>query len=197
VREAVNKVNPDTCLLVEGCSDIAREYADSFLSHTNPWLGGCFLLPVTRFVYPRINVFEACGNSGEYGELDSVKRNLIFNFVNGCLIYSHVPEDEFMVEMAYLARRYHDLYPGLSECPISMHDAQTGKNIISQLFEGKEGRILSLGNTSADEVTSTVRLPFNAGALFDRMTGKYTELMGNACEVVLRGHGIAVFDVIA
>jgi len=55
---------------------------------------------------------------------------------------------------------------------------------------------LSLGNTNKDKNVATVKLPFGAGALFDRVTGKYVELTENSCKVELPGFGIGVFDVL-
>ena len=186
VREAINQVNPNSFILIEGCSDLSREYCDTFLSQTSPWLGERFSLPVTRFVYPKINVYESGPRM----------RDVIFNFVNGCLIRFSRNREDTSTEIFQTARMYHDMYPELSECQISLYDAQVSETVLSQLFEGKESRILTLGNVDKDQIIATVKLPFDAGALFDRVTGKYIEFTANTCKVELPGFGIGVFDVL-
>ena len=187
VREAINQVNPNSFLLIEGVSDLAREYCNTFMSHTNPWLGNTFTLPILRYVYPKINVHESSGG---------LVHNVIFSFVNGCMIRYARNRDESSTEIYRTARTYHDMYPELSMCQISMYDAQVSETVISQLFECGDCRILTLGNMDANKISASVKLPFGAGALFDRVTGKYVEMTENACKVEMPGYGISVFDVL-
>ena len=197
VREAVDRVRPGVILFVEGCGDMAREYADGFVSHTAAWTQGRFSLPVMRFLHPEINTFESWGVKEEMGSLDALKRLHVFNFVNGLLIYAHNPDRDDMAELSLRSRRYHDSYPELSKAPISLWDAQATNGALTQLFDDGVKRVVTVGNPSGAALEAQLRFPFQVGALLDRVGGAVIQAVGNACILNLEPYSMIAFEIIS
>ena len=197
VREAVDKVKPGTIITVEGCGDIAREYADGFVSHTMAWVEGRFTLPVMRFIHPEINAFESWSSKREMNGLNGMKRLHIFNFVNGHVIYAHNPDRDEMAEISRHVRKYYDSFPELCKAPISVMDAAATGGALTQLFDDGVRRVITVGNQSDAAINTEIRLPFEAGALLDRVTSETFPFVDGVCALPMDGYGMRAFEILA
>lgn len=170
VREELDKVNPETVLFVEGAGDMAREYADGFVSHTHEWTRMTFNEPLVRFLHPQMRTFESWSNQHATAKFNSTPQFLhLWNAVTGHRIYSHAPDAELMAGLATKTRQYYDLFPEVCDNAMSALDIKTA-NCFAQLFEG-DVRVLTVGNLSGAPAAATLTLPVPCGILFDRVDG--------------------------
>ena len=169
VREAVDSVNPETILFVEGCGDMAREFIDGFVTHSHAWTRQTFTEPLIRFVYPDMRAFESWGNDRLSPTAPEVRREYlhVWNSVTGHRIYSHTPGWEEMAPLSARTRRYYDSFPEICERQLSMDDV-AAENCLACLFDGLP-RVMTIGNLSDQPVQATVMLPAPCGMLFDRV----------------------------
>ena len=163
LREELDKVNPNTIVIFEGCGDLGREYADGFLAHSAFWSNNTADVPLVRFLYPEINTFDSWGY-----DKTVAARNLVFNAVNGYRLFAHGSFFDQLGPQAARIKEYHRLYPEIYKSPISIQDAVCD-NCMAQLFEGPE-LVLTVGNTTDKEIEAGLVLPVRSGVLFDRVT---------------------------
>ncbi|MEO8372617.1 MAG: DUF6259 domain-containing protein, partial [Candidatus Solibacter sp.] len=131
IREEVDKVNPETVIIVEGEGDLGREFADGFLSHGHQWSDLTFTEPLLRFLHPEMRAFESWGTGKEPPE-----KLFVFNAVNGHRLFSHSYMFDRMAPLSLNAKRYHVVFPELLTNRMSILDAAC-ENCIAQLFEGR------------------------------------------------------------
>jgi len=195
VRQAVDRVNPQTVLLVEGAADLAREFVDGSLAHSSDWLKGDFKVPLARFVHADLNVFESWGYApGEMGRRGDNNEALhLFNAVHGHRIYAHDPLRDRMASLSLHTRRVYDAFREVCEHPISVLSPRA-ENCIAQLFDGMP-RVLTVANIDAFAVAARLELPFDAGVLFNRMNGHRVPVRGRRAELPLQPFELCAFEV--
>jgi hypothetical protein len=191
VRKAINEVNPETVLIVEGCGDLAREFVDGFLCHSHEWTNFNFDIPYMRFLHPELKVFESWSNRGRSPE--PIEKLHLFNAVHGCHIYSHHPDNQYMQALSYRTRQYYDLYPEIWEHHITTHTVKTN-HCIAELFEGLP-RVITVGNTTDEEVEASVVLPYEAGVLFDRFDNKRVQVENKKATFTLAPWEFRAFEL--
>ncbi|MCL6615470.1 MAG: DUF6259 domain-containing protein, partial [Firmicutes bacterium] len=157
IRAAVDKVNPETILFTEGCADLAREFVDGFIVHSHDWTGFTFLLSFLRYLHPEIRAYESWARSAIAPPMPLAELH-VRNFVNGLRIYAHEPDHEEMAELARRARRYHDSYPEICDCPISEREV-AAENCLAELFIGRSAHVLTVGNPTGERVEAGLALP--------------------------------------
>jgi hypothetical protein len=183
VREAVDKVNPETLLFIEGCGDIGREFGDGFIAHGHFWTENTFSEPLVRFLHPQMRQFESWGYVPRGGDSDTLRRWFIWNSVNGHRAYAHNASREPMIELSARVRRYYDSFPEICDSPMSVLDVLS-PDCAAQLFEGPP-RVLTVGNTSNARVETTLTLPVPASLLLDRVDGLRLPVIDRAVKVSL------------
>ena len=195
VREEVDKVDPRTVLLVEGCGDLGREFADGFVSHTHVWTGQTFTEPLVRFLHPEMRAFESWGGSGSAVEtpLETMRASHVWNAVHGHRIYSHAPLFEHLSQLALRTRRCYNAYPEITANPLSVLDVGT-RDCIAQLFDGPPV-VLTVGETSGKDVRAEVRLPVHGAVLLDRTDGSRVQLRDRTAELRLHAYELRAFEV--
>ena len=187
VREELDKVNPEAVVLVEGEADIAREYADGFVTHSQFWNGGNFTEPLVRFVHPDMRAYESWG----YDKLP--QKVLVWNAVNGHRIYAHNSETELMAPLSEHTRRYYDAFPEITENQMSALDAAC-KGCIAQVFEGRT-TVITVGNTTAQPVQAALAVPVVGGVLFDRVDGTRLPILDGKARLQLGAWQFRAFEV--
>ncbi|BDI30484.1 hypothetical protein CCAX7_25350 [Capsulimonas corticalis] len=193
VRAAVDRVNPETVLLIEGAADLAREFVDGSLSHTHDWSKDSFGVPLLRFLHPEMRVFESWGDS----PAKSPRARHIWNAVHGHRIYAHEPARAQMGDLARRTRRYFDSFPEITEAPMSVADIEVSSpGAIAALFESLPP-VVTVGSTSgaACEIDLTLPLGMAAGVLFDRVTGDRVPVHAGTARVALEGHDFRAYEV--
>jgi hypothetical protein len=165
IREEAEKVDPETILLVEGCGDIGREYADGFVSHGHMWTNMTLSEPLVRFLHPDMRAYESWGSNPPPSH--PPQKLHVWNSVNGYRIYSHNPHQEEMASLSLRTRRYYDAFPEICDNPMSVLEAGC-ENCIAQLFEGAP-YILTVGNVTDQSSQAVIEIPVPSGELFDRV----------------------------
>lgn len=168
VRQAVDRVNPQTLLFVEGVSDLAGEFVDGFISHGHSWSRYHLQEPLVRFTEPRLRVYESWANRN-HAPADQPPEYLhTWNSVTGHRIYAHAPESQKMACLGRNTRRYYDMYPEICDSPMMSIAPQISPPFRAELFDGPP-QILTVGNLSGSSAEAHVCLPMEAGMLFDRV----------------------------
>lgn len=193
IREAVDKVNPETVLFVEGAGDMAREFADGFVSHSCFWNKMTFTEPIVRFLHPEMRTYESWGYKDDDSSIQ-LQQFHVWNFVNGYRIYSHNPHRDELRELSKKARRYYDIYPEICDNPMSEMDIEC-KNCISQLYEGTVYNIVTIGNNTDETVKAEIKIPVTAGLLFDRVDSKRLPVINRIVTVELGPWEFRAFEV--
>lgn len=194
VREAVDRVNPEAVLIVEGTADLAREFADGLLSHGHLWSKWTLNEPFTRFLYPEMRAFESWGYAEWPGRSKSLEFMHIWNSVTGHRIYSHGSKGEEMAALSCRTRRYYDAFPEICDNPISVLDVAGTKSGMACLFDGQP-RVLTVGNLSPEAGATALTLPVPAGVLFDRVDATRVPVVNGKATVSLGGWEFRAFEV--
>lgn len=195
IREEVDKVNPETILILEGVGDMAREYADGFLSHGHDWSSRTLTQPFVRFLHPEMRVFESWSSTLPPGEhpVSPPQELHVWNSVHGLRIYAHNPNRDEMASLGLRTRRYHDAFPEICDNQISTLEVGC-QNCIAQLFEGPYP-VLTLGNVTATRTDATIDIPVPAGILFDRVDSTRVPVSAGKARVVLNPWEFRAFEV--
>ena len=193
VREAVDAVNPETILIVEGCGDIAREYADGFLSHGHAWTNMRLDEPVVRFLHPDMRAFESWSSRRETTPQKSMERLHIWNSVCGYRIYAHNPDCDEMAALGVRTRRYYDAFPEICDNEMAVLEVEC-RNCIAQLFEGAS-HVVTVGNVTGQRTDASIRLPVPCGMLFDRVDSTRLPVAGGRANLSLAPWEFRAFEV--
>jgi len=193
IREAVDTMNPDTVLIVEGCGDITREFADGALSHGHQWTGMEFDEPLVRFLHPDMRAFESwAGRSFETPDKPMEKLH-VWNSVNGHRIYAHNPNCDELADLGFRTRRYYDAFPEI--CDNEMSVLEVGcENCIAQLFDGAPS-VVTVGNVTPEPVEAQLDLPLPSGMLFDRVDSKRVPVVDGRASFSLEPWEFRAFEV--
>ena len=193
VRTEVDRVNPETLLVIEGCGDIGREFGDGFIAHGHFWTDQTFDEPFVRFLHPDMRQFESWGYVSRGGSNDDLKRWFIWNSVNGHRAYAHNASREVMSELSAKIRRYYDSFPEICDSPISVLDVTT-EGAVAQLFDGPP-RILTVGNPTAQPVEVRLVLPVPGAVLLDRVSGQRLSLTNRTTRMGLGPWEYRAFEI--
>jgi len=188
-RKAVDAVKDGVVLVCEGAGDMSREFCDGFLAHSHFWNKNTFSVPITRFLHSGIN---ACDSWGYEPDEDAAKAKLIFNAVNGHRIYAHNERFDALTPLLRRIKAMYDIYPELLEWDISELDAGGG---LTQLFEGRRGLILTVGNDTGSDRTANLTLPAEAGALYDRAANRIVTVIGRRADITAPAYSATAFEV--
>ncbi len=193
VREAVDRVNPETILFVEGGADMAREFADGFIAHSHDWNRMTFTEPVVRFLHPDQRAYESWGNlwNAEPGVTHQALH--LFNAVHGHRIYAHQPGADLMGERGRVVRRAYDAFPEICDSPMSPLAVKAAGGI-ADLFEGPPP-VVTVGNPTDAPVTVRLSLPLPARSLLDRVTDDRLVVTEGAATVPLAPWGFRAFEL--
>jgi Domain of unknown function (DUF6259) len=195
VREEVDKVNPETILIVEGCGDLGREFADGFVSHSHMWTKGTFTEPFVRFLHPDMRAYESWGGiSGDVPKGFETPQGLhVWNSVNGYRIYAHASSFDKLAPLGLRTRHYYDAFPEICDNQMSPLDVKCD-NCISQMFEGTNP-VLTVGNQSGQEVDATITLPFDGTVLVDRVDSGRVPVSGRKAALKLKPFEFRAFEL--
>jgi hypothetical protein len=193
VRAAVDKVNPETLLFIEGGGDIGREFGDGFIAHGHFWTERTFTEPFVRFLHADMRQYESWGYVPRGGSLETLKRWFVWNSVHGHRAYAHNASRDQMAALSVRVRRYFNSFPEICDSPMSVLDVKAA-NCVAQLFDGPP-RVVTAGNTNHVAVEATIELPVNAGVLLDRVDGLRVSLANNAAQVKLAPWEYRAFEL--
>ncbi len=193
VRAAVDAVNPNTIIIVEGVADLAREFADGSLSHSHDWTGWKLDEPLLRFLHPQMRVFESWTNRRVAPRHKPPEYLHVWNSVVGHRIYAHNSEADSMAALAQRTRRVYDSFPEICDSELSAHEVACA-NGFAQLFDGPPP-VLTLGNLTARRTTATVTLPVASGSLFDRLSNEHLALTQRRVQIKLAPWEYRAFEV--
>ena len=193
VREEVDKVNPETVLLVEGCGDIGREFGDGFIAHGHFWTENTFAEPFVRFLHAEMRAYESWGYVPRGGGLDTLKQWFVWNCVNGHRVYAHNASRDEMADLSLRVRHCYDSFPEVCDSPMSVLDVKS-ENCVAQLFDGPP-RVVTVGNTNNAALEGTITLPSGASLLFDRVDGLRVPVKGNSATLKLKAFEFRAFEL--
>ena len=196
VREAVDRVNPETILFFEGVGDIAREFIDGSLAHTHDWTRGRFTEPIGRFLHPDMRAYESwCRSTSPDPRMPrpNPRRLHVWNSVNGYRIYSHDPSADEVADLGQRTRQVYDAYPEICDNPVSVLDVRCAGGL-AQLFEGAPP-VVTVGNPTGRKGRAVLELPMAAGVLFDRVDALRVPVIGRQAEMRLAPWEFRAFEV--
>ncbi|HYG34860.1 MAG TPA: hypothetical protein VEC99_08760, partial [Clostridia bacterium] len=193
VREECDKVNPEAVLLVEGCGDIGREFADGFVAHSHFWSDNTFQEPMVRFLHPDMRAYESWGYVPRNGSNEDLKRWFLWNCVQGYRVYAHNASREVMAEASRKVRRYYDSFPEICDSPMSLLTPRA-ENGFAQLFDGPP-QVVTVGNPSSSSVECSLTVPVSASALFDRVTGQEIPILNGAAKISMQPWEYRAFEL--
>jgi hypothetical protein len=198
VREEVDKVNPETLLLVEGAGDLAREFADGSICHSHDWTREHLTVPLLRFMHPDMRSYEswrphpAKGGKPVGQKPERFHPLNTWNAVHGQRIYVG-KHNAGMEQEAQRVRRYYDAFPEICDAPLSEQGVEC-EGGDAELFESK-ARVLTAGNLEDTPADVTIRLPVPAGVLFDRVEGLRVPVMDGVARLDMQPHKFRAFEV--
>lgn len=193
IREATDAVDPGTILIVEGCGDITREFADGFLSHGHSWSGMALDEPVVRFLHPDMRAFESWASRREIAAEKPMEKLHVWNSVNGYRIYAHNPDCDEMADLGVRTRRYYDAFPEICDNDMSVLEVECD-NCIAQLFEGAPP-VITAGNVTGGHAQARLDLPISCGMLFDRVDSKRVPVVDGRAEFSLAPWEFRAFEI--
>jgi hypothetical protein len=196
IREEVDKVNPETILIVEGEGDMAREYADGFLAHGHAWTSMTLTEPLVRFLHPQMRAFESWGTNEPRPDgrpAPPTQKLHVWNSVNGFRIYAHNSNRIEMASLGLRTRKYYNAFPEICDNPMSDLEVKC-QNCIAQLFEGLYP-VLTLGNVTDKQANAVIDIPVPAGMLFDRVDSTRVPVSAGKARVVLSPWEYRAFEV--
>ena len=195
VREAVDAVNPQTIILVEGAADMARRWADGFITHTHEWTDMRFDVPLMRYLHPEIRTFESWSNSRRAPAGRPIEALHLLNAVTGQRIYAHEPQAERMKWLSRRTRDYYDAYPEICTSHLSNPAPACDEPIHAELFESAP-RIVTVANPTAEPRTARMTLPVSrAGLLYDRISGRCVAVADGVATLDLEPWQYIAFEV--
>lgn len=195
VREEVDKVNPETVLFVEGAGDVAREFADGFITHSHDWTGGKFDLPLIRFLHPEMRAFESWGGSAADPEKlgRTPEGQHVSNAVSGHRIFAHEPFKDRMGALSARTRPYYDAYPEICDAPLSVEAVRVA-GCLAELFASSPA-VVTVGNSSGGAAEASLVLPGTAGLLYDRVDGSRVPLRRGEARLTLGPWEFRAYEV--
>lgn len=188
VREALDEVKPEAAVLCEGCADIAREFADGFLSHGHTWSGFTLQEPITRAAYPLINDYES------WGEADEPEKLLLWNFATGHRIYSHAAGRERVAPVIERVRRAFEAVPELGEAAVIGPMSVSPENVICYRLMGRK-LMLAIANLNPRETIVSIPLPRGAKSIREAVGGEELAANGDRISIAVEGLGVRVLEV--
>lgn len=191
VREEVDKVNPETILILEGCGDLGREFIDGTVAHGSFWTNDTFTEPVVRFLHPQMRGFESWGYAGT--RQGAAQKQHIRNSVNGYRIYAHGAGFREMAELSLRTRQYYDAFPEICDNPMSVLDVKC-ENGIAQMFEGSPN-VITVGNITAEPAEAALNIPVHCSVLFDRVDSSRLPVTDGKATLSLKPWDFRAFEV--
>lgn len=189
IRQAVDRVNPETILVIEGVGDMCRESADGFVSHGHMWSRKTLTEPFVRFLHPDMRAFESWSSRKE-GNPEYLQ---IWNSVTGHRIYSHAPHCDEMAELSRRTRRYYDAFPEVCDSPMSVLEVAAEK-CYAQLFDGPP-YVVTVGNLTDQSAQASVKLPVPCGQLLDRVDSLRIGVVGGEAHLTLAPWEFRAFEL--
>jgi hypothetical protein len=193
VRQAVDQVDPATILVVEGEGDLAREFADGFVTHGHDWTGWTLHEPLVRFLHPQMRAFESWASRQAAPVDRPIEWLHVWNSVVGHRIYAHGPHADEMAAWSHRTRRYYDAFPEICDAPLSQRDVEA-RHCMACLFDAMPV-VLTVGNLSSQPVQAQVRLPVPGGMLFDRVDGLRVPVVDGEAALTLPPWEFRAFEV--
>lgn len=169
VRERLNQVNPDAVLLVDGCVDLAREYADGFL--LSPTTGQLPNEPVLRAAYPDVNAFLVVPAAPS----EAVDRSVAAAAASG-LRLAVDGGSSVAAEACKRLSRYLAALPEITSGVLAAADAENPPQpaVAACLFVERRA-VLVVANMGDEPYDGTVALPQGFVALEDPLSGLRVE----------------------
>jgi hypothetical protein len=193
VREEVDRVNPQTILFVEGAADMAREFADGFITHSHMWTGKMFTEPFVRYVYPQMRAFESRGSIQEMANYHPIQYLQNWNAVTGHRIYTHAQDENETASAGRRIRQYYDLYPEVCDNQMSALDVLVS-GCAAYLFEAMP-MVMTVANLTDQPARASLTLPTPCGLLFDRVTGQRVPVLDKQAILMLGPWEFVVFEL--
>lgn len=213
LRAALDARRPEALLLLEGGSELLREFADGFLAHTHSWTNMRHDAPVTRAVHRQIGIFDSF-NGYTFDAPDHVHEHCrklgmfprspqymaAIQFAGGIHYYADQAdigrarwtyERHQPVRLAYPEMIEGEVYPAMPRFELP--------SITGYLFEHEGRLVLTVADLGGTNFTAgrrvRVRLPVGRW-LYDRLASRFLPVDNGEALIPLEGGAATAFEVI-
>ncbi|MDW8343388.1 MAG: DUF6259 domain-containing protein [Verrucomicrobiae bacterium] len=213
LRAALDARRPEALLLLEGGSELLREFADGYLAHSHSWTNMRHDAPVTRAVQSRIGIFDSF-NGYTFDAPDHVHEH--------CRKLGMVPRSpQYMAAMQFAggihyyadqadigrARWTYERHQPVRLAYPEMIDGEICAalprfelpSITGYLFEHDGRLVMSVADLGGTNFTAgrrvRVRLPVGRG-LYDRLASRFIPVENGEALIPLEGGVATAFEVI-
>lgn len=166
LRDRLNSDAPNSALVSIGALDLVREFADAMVADTHSTTGYRMELPLLRAVYPSIRTYESATAATDLLS----DRLRVWNIAHGLPFYA--PSEAAAVKGPTAPRRLYEAYPEVLDARYYGVPVLTpSREIVASAATGTD-HVLMAGNLGEENMTGSLRLPFQAAALEDKLTGR-------------------------